>query len=582
MKKLFFSICTVAVLLIHVPSFAQVPPEGINYQAVARDTTGRVMSNVTNLSVRFSIYSQLSGGAPLFTETHTAVSTNRYGLFTLIVGSIDTIGFPAIPWAVGNKYLEIAVDSGGNGFVTMPNRTQLMSVPFALYAKTAGNSTNTSWSLLGNTSGSIDFIGTINAQDWLVKTANTERIRVKAGGKVGIGTSTPGAGLVVSGSGLWSPAIGIENTSGGTEWRIASDNNGSLKFVKFPGTSFTALTIDSLNGYIGIGTMNPGAKLEVAGQVKITGGTPGTGKVLTSDALGLATWNSPALPIYIPGTGLTLSGTTLNSVWTALGTNIYNNNIGNVGIGTTTPDGELEVISTSTTLPHGIIGTEYNSNAFADSHIWLRKARGTESLPSPVLANDEIGSLKFRGYDGTSFSTNDQTEIIALASENFNSGDNGSYLKFMTTPNGTQNGSERMRIDQNGNVGIGTTGAPTSLLDVKGTISITGNNANELNRAQTGAANLVPVAYGNISSTAVVNTSTGNLTAVWDNSNGRYRITILGESYLSASYITMVTAIGGNVKVDTNDDGSGNLLVTIYDPVGTKTQNAFQFITYKP
>lgn len=43
---------------------------------------------------------------------------------------------------------------------------------------------------------------------------------------------------------------------------------------------------------VGIGTTTPGAKLEVAGQVKITGGTPGAGKVLTSDANGLATWET--------------------------------------------------------------------------------------------------------------------------------------------------------------------------------------------------------------------------------------------------------------------------------------------------
>ncbi|HCN06796.1 MAG TPA: hypothetical protein DIT01_02610, partial [Lentisphaeria bacterium] len=46
-------------------------------------------------------------------------------------------------------------------------------------------------------------------------------------------------------------------------------------------------------GRVGIGVENPSAKLEVAGQVKITGGAPGAGKVLTSDAAGLATWESP-------------------------------------------------------------------------------------------------------------------------------------------------------------------------------------------------------------------------------------------------------------------------------------------------
>ncbi len=46
------------------------------------------------------------------------------------------------------------------------------------------------------------------------------------------------------------------------------------------------------DGEVGIGTTNPGAKLEVAGQIKITGGEPGAGKVLTSDGDGLASWET--------------------------------------------------------------------------------------------------------------------------------------------------------------------------------------------------------------------------------------------------------------------------------------------------
>jgi len=45
-------------------------------------------------------------------------------------------------------------------------------------------------------------------------------------------------------------------------------------------------------GNVGIGTTAPGAKLEVGGQVKITGGTPGANKVLTSDSVGLASWTN--------------------------------------------------------------------------------------------------------------------------------------------------------------------------------------------------------------------------------------------------------------------------------------------------
>ena len=47
-------------------------------------------------------------------------------------------------------------------------------------------------------------------------------------------------------------------------------------------------------GLVGIGTTTPGAKLEVSGQVKITGGTPGVDKVLVSDAAGLASWGTVA------------------------------------------------------------------------------------------------------------------------------------------------------------------------------------------------------------------------------------------------------------------------------------------------
>jgi hypothetical protein len=52
------------------------------------------------------------------------------------------------------------------------------------------------------------------------------------------------------------------------------------------------MTINGI-GNVGIGTTGPGAKLEVNGQVKINGGAPGAGKVLTSDATGLASWQAP-------------------------------------------------------------------------------------------------------------------------------------------------------------------------------------------------------------------------------------------------------------------------------------------------
>ena len=82
---------------------------------------------------------------------------------------------------------------------------------------------------------------------------------------------------------------------------------GGTGVTSFENGATESMRIDNA-GNVGIGTVSPGAKLEVAGQVKITGGTPGAGKVLTSDASGLATWTIPAatgVTSLTAGTGLT-------------------------------------------------------------------------------------------------------------------------------------------------------------------------------------------------------------------------------------------------------------------------------------
>jgi len=76
-------------------------------------------------------------------------------------------------------------------------------------------------------------------------------------------------------------------------------------------------------GNVGIGTTSPAAKLEVAGVVKITGGSPAANKVLTSDASGLASWQNPT------------GGGGPDSDWIITGNNMYSGVSGAVGIGVT-------------------------------------------------------------------------------------------------------------------------------------------------------------------------------------------------------------------------------------------------------
>jgi len=124
------------------------------------------------------------------------------------------------------------------------------------------------------------------------------------GTKVTIGTAFSGFGLLDVAGGVTTNAAGNGgfyalqggNFFGGIEpfggtWDIYSASGNNITLT--PGGGATAMTLLTTNGNVGIGTATPGAKLEVNGQVKITGGAPGAGKVLTSDATGLATWQTP-------------------------------------------------------------------------------------------------------------------------------------------------------------------------------------------------------------------------------------------------------------------------------------------------
>jgi len=118
--------------------FAQAP-NMFNYQAVIRGNSGNLVSN-QEITLRVSIIKGDPFGTYVFVESHDVI-TNQFGLINLSIGNGTLINgnIESIDWVDGPFYLKIDVDlNGGSNFFEL-GTTQLLSVPYALYAKNAGN-----------------------------------------------------------------------------------------------------------------------------------------------------------------------------------------------------------------------------------------------------------------------------------------------------------------------------------------------------------------------------------------------------------------------------------------------------------
>jgi hypothetical protein len=138
MMKNLSSLLIVIAFLQFSTSYAQAPQQ-MNYQAIARNASGNGLPNLP-VGLRFTIRDGSITGTILYRETNT-VTTNKFGLFTTAVGGGTPVNgtFSGINWGLGSKYLQVEMDiTGGTNYVDM-GATQLISVPYALYAQTSGN-----------------------------------------------------------------------------------------------------------------------------------------------------------------------------------------------------------------------------------------------------------------------------------------------------------------------------------------------------------------------------------------------------------------------------------------------------------
>ena len=300
-------------------------------------------------------------------------------------------------------------------------------------------------------------------------------VSINSSRNVGIGTTSPNEKLSVLGnilaqdSGVLAGIDGDKDgfifhdlyTSSGNYYgyKAFSGGNTRLSIVTDASERLTVLA----NGNVGIGTTAPSEKLEVDGNTKATsfikdGGTStqylmadgsvtsGAGGGVTKIIAGTNVTISP-----VGGTGdvtINASGGSGSSNWTLTGNDIYNSNSGNIGIGTASPSEKLEV--------DGIIKVVHTDSSYA-------KYRGqgvffnrSDSYLAPEVDNSSTLNV---GYNGSKWGN---VEI------------NGSFIKFENGAN------ETMRIDANGNLGIGTTSPSYKLHNIgtsrlEGRVTLGGN-----------------------------------------------------------------------------------------------------------
>jgi uncharacterized protein (TIGR02145 family) len=137
MKQKFYTLramlmVTLASLLISSSLWAQ-SPQRLSYQAVVRNSSSALVTS-TQVGMQVSILQGSLSGTVVYTETLTP-TTNTNGLVTVDIGGGN--GFDAINWAAGPYFIRVETDPTGGSNYTIIGESQLLSVPYALHAKTA-------------------------------------------------------------------------------------------------------------------------------------------------------------------------------------------------------------------------------------------------------------------------------------------------------------------------------------------------------------------------------------------------------------------------------------------------------------
>ena len=290
MKKVlsFLALVLIAIGLFPPQQACAQSPDKMSYQAVIRNTGDALVAN-TQVGMQISIRQTIPDGTAVYTETQTP-TTNANGLVSIEIGTGTTSDdFSAIDWSAGPYYIktEISTEAPFTTY-TITGTSQLLSVPYSLYAKTAAGYTETDPEVGANT------------ENYLSKWDGTALVTstIFDNGNIGIGTNDPSKMLEISkssGSGSQIDLIDLnskdDGLGSGSKIRFRTSNNsntlarigvvdewdfgGAIQFEVNQAGVASDITTEVMrinkHGRVGIGTVTPSTLLDVNGVITATG-----------------------------------------------------------------------------------------------------------------------------------------------------------------------------------------------------------------------------------------------------------------------------------------------------------------------
>ncbi|MCU0462516.1 MAG: fibrobacter succinogenes major paralogous domain-containing protein [Bacteroidales bacterium] len=256
------SFTILALLLLTAGIFAQAPQK-MSYQAVIRDAGNHLVT--TQVGMQISILQGSESGTAVYVETQTPTPSIN-GLVTIEIGTGTLVSgnFSTINWANGPYFIktETAVVPPLTTY-TITGTSELLSVPFALHAKSAASYNETD-----------PEVG-VNTTNYLSKWNGTALVSSTLfdNGKVGIGTASPGGYLEITDKGDHMPnnLLILGQTETSNRLRFSSGTNYAIISVGPTMDENKGLTIMHSSGYIGMGKSDPSTKLDVNGVITSNG-----------------------------------------------------------------------------------------------------------------------------------------------------------------------------------------------------------------------------------------------------------------------------------------------------------------------